>query len=375
MGYPQQMIDHKKAVFLLVLIFVLVPSVCSLSLVGNHLSPIIFEPGKQIVNHYFIDGTDQEVKVTLSGDLLDYVNITSVVDNQFDLMITVPEILPEPGTYWFSLQANEIEKEDGSSIGSLLSVSLRFLVEVPPHGKAISLSFDVPDINEHQPIPFSVNIVSKGLENVNSLKGTIIIYDLHNRSVASLPLKEKSLPALASTSLSTSLPPDKLSAGKYWAEAVVNYDGEEKIAQDTFKIGNLDLILVNYTSQLEQDFGEFHAQVENNWGNPIQIAYAIVSINGTELLTTPTISLGPWQKGELKGILRTDFASGNYSGTIQLFYDDLSKTEDVIFTIFEPLKETPGKSVTTILIIAGILSLIVVGSIIVFLLIQKRNKK
>ncbi len=367
----------KKLGMVIILFCILVSSVHALSLYGDHLSPIIFEPGKKIANHYGIDGTDKEVKVSLGGDLLEHVTVTEVVNNQFDLLIEVPEILPEPGTYWFDLHASEINDEDGSGgVGSLLSVSLRFLVEVPPHGKAISISFDVPNVNEHEKIPFSVNVISKGLEDIAFLKGTITIYNLKNISVASLDLKGKLLPALASTTLSITLPADELPPAKYWAEAIINYDGEEKIAQDTFKIGNLDLILVNYTSQLESEFGEFNALVENNWGNPIQIAYATVSIAGNELLTTPTISLGPWQKGELKGILRTDFVPGNYSGTIQLFYDGLSKTENVIFTIFEPAKEMKEISAVMAAIIVVISLLVVVGLIIGFLLIkEQRNKK
>ena len=358
----------------MVILFFLIleSSAYGLSLHGNHLSPIIFEPGKKIVNHYTIDGTDKEVKLSIGGDLIEYVKVTEVVDNQFDLIIEVPETLPEPGTYWFSLQASEINNEEESSISSVLSVNLRFLVEVPPHGKAISISFEVPDVNEHQPIPFSVNIVSKGLENITRLRSHITVYDLQNNSVASLNLKEKPLPALSSTSLSASLPADKLLPAKYWAEAIVNYDGEEKMAQDNFKIGNLDLLLINYSSQLEQEFGDFWAIVENNWGNPIKTVYATVSINGTELLTTPTVYLGPWQRDQLKGILRTDFAPGKYNGTIQLFYDDLSKTENVTFTIFKPAQEQETSAVT--LAVVGI-SLFVIVFIAVFLLIQKRNKR
>lgn len=297
------------------------------------------------------------------------------MNNQFDLIIEVPEILPEPGTYWFSLYATEINDEEESGIGSLLSVNLRFLIEVPPHGKAISVSLEIPDVNEHQQIPIAVNIVSKGLENINLLTGKVTIYDQKNLSVASLNLKGKPLPALASTTLSANLPADKLSPAKYWAKAVVNYDGEEKIAQDAFKIGNLDLILVNYTSQLEPEFSEFNALVENNWGNPIQIAYAIVSINETELLTTPTISLGPWQKGELKGILRTDFVPGNYSGSIKLFYDDLSKTEGVLFTIIQPPSEVQKTSVNLFIVMGVILLLIISFSALLYLIKHNKDKK
>ena len=345
-----------------------------LSLQGNHLSPIIFEPGKKIVNHYTISDTNKDVKLSLGGDLIEYVTVTEVVNNQFDLIIEVPEILPEPGTYWFSLQATEINNEEDSGVGSLLSVNLRFLVEVPPHGKAIGVSFDIPDVNEHEPTIMSINIVSKGLENINILTGKVTVYDQENITVASLNLKGKPLPALASTTLSANLPADKLSPARYWAKVVVNYDGEEKTVQDAFKIGNLDLLLLNYTSQLETEFGEFNALVENNWGNPIQIAHATVSIAGKELLTTPTISLGPWQKGELSGILRTDFVPGNYSGSIKLFYDGLSKNEEMLFTIVEPPQEVQETSINLLIVISIILLLIISFTIIFYLIKHKKNK-
>lgn len=365
----------KKLVIAVLILCVLASSAYSLDLHGAHLSPIIFEPGKKIVNHYTIEGTDKEVEVSLGGEMIQYVRVTEVASNQFDLIIEVPEILPEPGSYSFSLHVTETGGPEKAGIGSLLSVNLNFQVEVPPHGKAISVSFDILDVNEHKPVPFSVNIVSKGLENITMLRSHVTIYDQKNKSVAFVTLKETPLSALSSTSLSASLPPDKLSAGKYWAEAVVNYDGEEKIVRDDFKIGDLDLILVDYTSQLEQEFSEFKATVENNWGNPIQTAYAIVSINGTELLTTPSIYLEPWQQKKLEGILRTDFAPGNYSGSIQLFYDGLSKKENVVFTIVEPAAEIQETSATTIFIIVGISLLILVALIIGFILVQKQRNK
>ncbi len=361
----------KKIGIVIVLLCILTSSAYGLALRGNHLSPIIFEPGKKIVNHYIIDGTDKEVKISLGGDLLDHVRVTEVVNNQFDLIIEVPETLPEPGSYSFSLHATE--SGDAEGVGSLVSVNLLFLVEVPPHGKAISVSFDVPDVNEHKPIPFSVAVASKGLENITSLKGYINVYDLKNDSVASIKFLERPLPALGSASFSANLPADALSAGKYWAKAIIQYDGEEKTVQDYFKIGNLDLLLVNYSSNLERDFGEFWAIVENNWGNPIQTVYAAVSINGTEVLTTPTVFLGPWQRGELEGILRTDFMPGNYNGTIKLFYDNLSKTEEVIFTVFEPIVESEGVSLKPFILIAGTVFIIVLLGLISMFLWKKKK--
>src|SRR3989344_9046662 len=127
-----------KIGMMVILFFVLASSAYGLALRGNHLSPIIFEPGKKIVNHYTIDGTDKEVTISLGGDLLEYVQVTEIVNNQFDLIIEVPETLPEPGSYSFSLHVTETGGSDEAGIGSLVSVNLLFLVEVPPHGKAIS---------------------------------------------------------------------------------------------------------------------------------------------------------------------------------------------------------------------------------------------
>ena len=365
-----------KKLFLIALLLIVLysSSIYALSLNGNRLSPIIFEPGKKVVNHYIVEGTDKEVKVSLGGDLLQYVQVTEVVDNQFDLIIEVPENLPEPGSYWFSLQASEVGNEKEAGVGSLLSVSLRFLVEVPPHGKSISLSLDIPDVNEHEAVPIMVNIASKGLENISSLSGEVIVYDSNNHSAATLNLKGKPLPALESTILSVQIPADQLSPAKYWAEAVITYDGKVTRAQDGFKIGDLDLFLINYTSQLEQGFSQFKATVENNWGNPLQIVYLKVSIEGNELLTTPTVLLGPWQRGELAGILKTDFEPGNYAGSIQLFYDGLSKTEEVVFTITEPA-ETARERSTLILVISGISAIAAI--LVLFLLFGKKikNKK
>jgi len=75
-----------------ILFCIFASSVYGLSLRGDHLSPIIFEPGKKIVNHYIIEGTDKEVKVSLGGEIIQYVRVTEVANNQFDLIIEVPEI-------------------------------------------------------------------------------------------------------------------------------------------------------------------------------------------------------------------------------------------------------------------------------------------
>ncbi len=353
------------------MILICSPSLYALSLNGNRLSPIIFEPGKKIVNHYLITDTNKQVNLSLAGDLLQYIHVSEVINNQFDLIIDAPQNLPEPGSYSFTLHATEMSNPESSGVSSFVSVNLRYLVEVPPHGKSISISLEVPDLNEHQEVPFSVNVISKGLENISSLQGTITVYDLQNHSMATLNLQGEPLRSLESATLAATLPADTLLPATYWAEAIINYDGKSAQVSDHFKIGNLNLILVNYTSQLEPQFALFQALVENNWGNPIKIAYAKIFINGTELLTTPTIYLEPWQRGELKGILKTDFAPGNYNGLIELFYDDQSRQENVTFSILP----SPSESLAGNYLAVAIIIILLVLATFIIIFVHRRNKK
>lgn len=364
-----------KVLFFFLIALLLFHSTFALDVQGLKLSPITFEPGKTIINHYIITGTNKPVVAELSGSLIEYVQITEIVNNEFDLIIKVPEKLPEPGTYWFSMHVKETDENAAAGIGSLLSITLRFQVEVPPHGKKISISFSVPDINEDQPMNFVISVQSRGLENIDSLQGQITVYDLLNNSVGTVNTAEKSLTALSSGELTAVFETKNLLPANYWAEAIVFYDGEQMSTSDTFKIGNLDLILVNYTQVLEHGFAEFKALIENNWGNPLETVYAQLFINGTEFLHTPTISLAPWQRGELKGIIKTNLNPGEYDAVLKLFFDKESKEEPIKIIISDVEQKKPEDSSRSEqkIIILALISILTVATIAVWFWSRKRG--
>ena len=115
----------------------LVHAVHALELNGLKLSPIIYEPGKKIINTYTIAGTDKAVEVGLGGELLEYVHLTPVRQNQFDLIIEFPSGYIPSGSYGFSLHVKELPEEDSSGVGSLLSVTKVFEVTVYAYDKFI----------------------------------------------------------------------------------------------------------------------------------------------------------------------------------------------------------------------------------------------
>ena len=323
----------------LLLIVLILPSVTALSLNGNKLGTIIYEPGKIITNHYAIADTNQEVEVSVGGELTEYLSVSEVVNNEFDLIINFPEEIIPLGSYSFGLSVTEISDEESGGLGALVSVSKTFQVEVYSYEKEIGVSFNSPSVNEGNPVNFQLGVQSKCYQDIDSVKGEITVYDFQNKELGKLKTEEISLKSLDSQTFIAAFDTLGLPAGSYWAKAIVYYDGQQKIVNNTFKIGNMDLVLKNYTSELKQGFSEFKVNVVNNWGNELRNVYAKLLINNQELLQTPNINLAPWKEGELKGILKVDLELGEYEGILQLFFESEMREEPIKIVVIEKTEE------------------------------------
>ena len=359
-------------IILIVLMLILLPSAFSLGLTGKKLSPIIYEPDKVIINHYKIDGANSEVEVTVGGDLQEYITLSEVTGDEFDLMIHFPDEFIEPGTYSFGLSVKEVTDSLSPGVSSLIAVSKSFIVEVYSHEKALEISLGASDVNENGTVPFVVNLRSRTYSDIDSVKAGITIYNSENNSVGKVNTNEGPLPALQVGELKASFDSIGLTAGDYSALALVNFDGIQEVAETKFKIGALDLILKNYTHVLEQGFSEFVVKVGNNWGNGIQNVYAKLLINDIELLQTPSINLNPWQEGELKGIVKIELEPGKYDGLLQLFYEGEFKEENVKITIIKSNKGSLG--VALYLIIGGVVIIVILMIVLSILLVRKKKK-
>lgn len=372
----------KLLVVVMGFLFVL-PAVAAVGLSGMKLSPIIYEPGKTIVNHYTILGTDLETSVYLEGYLSKYVTLSEVSDNEFDMTIQFPdEYLPQ-GSYTFSMGVSEVPPADADSgsINSLTSVSKTFLVEVYSMDKEIIASLESPSVNVDNPVIFKLNVESKTYSDINAVKGEITIFNKRNESVGKVFTKEKSLKALSSETLSAVFDTTGLLPGEYSAKAVVFYDEKQKEASSTFKIGNMDIIIKNYTSLFQPGFNEFNVNVVNNWGDSLRNVYVKLFVNGQELLQTPSIDLAPWQEGELKSLLKVDLNPGIYDGLIQVFFEGEMKEEKVKISVFVPVTEQiPGTEESSgneylFVVLMSLIFVIVLVLIILAVFATKRRKR
>ncbi len=357
---------------LLTLLFL--PLVSALSMEGIILGTIVYEPGKLIVNEYTITDTDKTVEVSLGGDLLDYITISNVSNNKFNLTIAFPDRIISAGSYNFQLTARETAEESAPGMGSLLSVSKRFTVEVYSNEKEISASLSAASVNLGSPVSFQVGVSSRGYQSIDKVQAEITVYNAQNESVGKINTLSQPLPALSSVTLTATLPTESLSAGEYHALAVVDYDGKQKTATTTFRIGAMDLIIDSYTTILQYGYSEFIINVTNNWGNELRNVYAKIFLQDQQLLQTPTMNLAPWEKGELKGLVKVDLPVGSYPGKIQLFYESEMKEEIINIQVIEP--EVPNTiSGKTSWLEISLTVLIVLVVILISLLLWKHFKK
>jgi len=372
------MIRKKRIIFvLIIIILVIVPSVYGLGLSGNKLGTIVYEPGKVIRNNYLITGTNLEVEVSVSTSMPgDFVNIEKINNDEYTLVIEFPGELIEEGTYAVSISANEKLKGDEEGITSLLSVSKRFEVEVYSMEKKIGISFTTPNINENDPINFEVDVQSRTYQDIDSIKAEIIVYSNDGEELGRVNTGEKQLKTLTNQKLRATYDSQGMVPGNYLAEAIVAYDGKKKNVTSSFKIGDLDLILKDYTKELNRGFSEFKVTVKNNWGNRIRNVYTKLYIDDQELLQTPSINIDPWEEGQLSGIVNINLDPGNYEGVLKLFFAGQEKEEKISLLVTDKIlpevqlaREEVGKKNNIIVVLSIILVLFLILAL--FVLVKK----
>ncbi|MEK6900534.1 MAG: hypothetical protein AABX05_05400, partial [Nanoarchaeota archaeon] len=116
--------------------------------------------------------------------------------------------------------------------------------------------------------------------------------------------------------------------------------------------------------------------VKNNWGHRLRYVYAKRSLDGAELLQTPTINLEPWQESELKGLIKVELAPGIYAGKIKLFYENEDKEIPVTIKVLKSEEEkiSPEDSFKNNLLISLLVGLVAVLSLVFAYFIYNKNK-
>lgn len=371
----------KKGGWLGLLFFLVIPSVLAIGIEGPMLSPLIFEPGKEVKADYCLSDYRYDVKVSKGGDFSDFVYLSPLTEKAgkkcFSLEINFPSEIPGSGTYYITLSAEEIpneEKNEGASISSLTSITRMIKTEVYSQEKDLKISLAAPNANENELMKFIISLQSWSYQDISSVKGRIIIYDEKNLSLASLETKETDLKSKETKNLEIVFDNTGLKPGSYKAEAIVDYDRQQKQTEAYFKIGTPSLKLLNYTKEFETGgIRPFSLQLKSNWNKPINELFAVLSVEGKKVLQTPTISLDAWGEIELKSYWDVALLPALYPGKISLYFDSEKNEFDVALTVKEKARlERPSSFDLELFLLAAAVVLL---ALILLVLYWKKRKK
>jgi hypothetical protein len=389
-----------RVLVLALFVFLLLPSfACGVGITAFDLDlEVVFSPNS-VVEFDFSGIANKEIDnlrhtvYAEQGPLSQYVTFDRTVFEGYPkgswipvhAVLRLPASLPPPEQrlkYCFA----EACPNPGQICGFTVACAV-VIVHIPYEGKHPVVSLSIANVNERQPVFAVVTVSNPGTEPIQGCGGFVEFFNKKKESVGKADFEMSgNIPTFGSASTSATLDDPSIPPGDYSALATVNCDGIVKEGNATFRVGTLDVKLVNYTKELEiGGIKRFITIIESTWNDPIDV-YANIrvfdSLNSSEAKTV-TSRLMPWQKLELEAFLDTsNLEAKEYDVAIDVSYQDkishfkgtvsLIKPAQILQEMVE--KEKPGISASTLTIILVIV-VIILTAVNVFLAMYRKKKE
>ena len=341
---------------------------------------------------------DFNVAVYAEGSLADYIEISesmismSADENTREIKVKIIE--PDyvsPGKLTADLIVMELPDGQKSTISTRQAVISKISATVPYPGKFAEAKLKIPDADAQDPIDFVIKITSKGKKTIERAKARIDVFSPSNELLVSLHTDEKPVQPGETRELVARYH-NGLPEGRYYARAVVDYDGNEIELEKTFDIGNMLIVLHNI--KVKQftlgSIAKFDIMIENTWNEQIPDVYANLGIRDkygkaqTEFKTSE-IDIMPGDTEILNAYWDTsDISPGRYSAQVTLHFigNNIQKSmtlnvgEDGIDIDFMPtgmvIEQSGPTKRDSYIIILVVLSMIVNALLIIYFARRRR---
>ncbi len=339
------------------------------------IKKIDFMSGQEIRIPFTIldSSSDRLYDVSLRGG--DFEKYSSLSDSivkggqSFLLIINFPNQLPEPGKHSISLSVKERPGED-SFINTVVEIGSMVEFFVPYPNLYGELSLNIPDSNVGDQIPVELHVFNRGLYELPLNSVRIDFFNNQAELFDNLEFTPATIPYSRDKYFRKYLDATSISSGIYLAKATINYNGESKEVNSSFRIGNLFINVTNYTNLLQTGgIHKFILHLKSNWNKPIYGIYADINIsknlNDSYSFRTPFLDLLPWQDSYVESYLDTKNLLGDYSLQINLVYPGNSSIFYGNLRIIEP---SIYNTLTFIITVCVIVFLIIVSFIVWFIL-------
>ncbi len=376
----------KLMLFAVCCLFIIILSDCAAA-IGIAPGRIIinFVPGFNKTYRFYVRGGTAGIPINIScrGDLCEYIKPS--IDEQillnpgeirwFSVTVELPEEIEKPGKHECKLIAAEVVPgEPGTGVAAYSAVGAQIWIYVPYPGKYLEARLSAPNVGLSEPVPFTISLTSRGLENVTA-SGVIKVADVEGKNLATLYTNQKLIESRTSDSMEAVWDTAGMPPGKYYATATVEYGSEKPATAATeFKIGDILIKIINITYQDDiypGDIVKFELDLDSYWNQKISDAYVTLEAmkdgKGAGSSKSETFDMDAWKSGRIPIFWDTgDLEADKYEAKFTVHYLERT-TEKTIEVEIKP----PPNPYLLLIIIAPILAAI--AAIAVYL--KKRKKK
>ena len=397
---------NKKIWVFAMLVFLLLASKASALGVTPGRATFNFEQGIEKRQSFSIINSEHknlDLIISVQGELNDSINVEdkSVIMGENEETKAIEYALKisknlEPGLHNSKivvLQKPENSGASGVHIGAALAVAIQIYVYVPYPGKYVESEINV--MGGENDKKFLIVLVGRGEERVNSAYADIEIRDSGGRIVKTLKTNEVSISLSERKEIYADWAAD-VASGKYYARATLHYDGESRILEKEFEVGEL---LLDLQQIFVKDFSlggiaKFNMVVQNKWGEMISNAYAELRVFDSAMneigdMKSATYDIPAGMQTTMNLYWDTkNIAAGLYKANVVLNYADKRTQQDLKLDVKQNSIDVIGlgyvissaesgssgnKGLITIII--SLVVLIILINLSWFLFLRKRFKK
>ena len=312
----------------------------------------------------------------------------------FSYTISLPAEFDRPGLHTAEIVAQEVPEDselDGTVLGATVAVVTQVYVNVPYPGKYLEFDVEVIEASPGQSTTFLIPMISRGKLSIQKVKTKIEIYSEENL-VDEFELEEIGILSGERKQLIGTWDTD-VKVGRYSAKIILNYDGEEKIIEKEFNIGEakLEIELITVKDFRLGEIAKFNILVNNKMNQEVKDINVNMVLYGEEgnvladfrsaNYDAPSLS-----KVEMLAYWDTEGVDeGVYDGKLILRYGSEKDEKNVKVEVTEDsivvtgitgkviVQTDGGFNLTTILII--LIVILILGNIFWFLVVKRLRKK
>jgi hypothetical protein len=369
----------KKLIFVLFLLLLMMQmGVVNAIRISPATIKIDFQPNYEETFTFYTDPAEN-IGIYIEGSLAEYVTVEEdniAKDGTFVIKVKLPAEIETPGRN--RVLVGLIEKGKGSgTVAGIASIRTPIDIKVPYPGIYAEIDFNVHDLNINETGNFAVTINNLGKDDINNAKAEIGIFDSNEVLVENLLTQEKKIKTNTQENLEVLFDASKHIVGTYKAVAHVTYADKAKDLEDGFKIGTLNIKIINYTRTFFKDkINKFNIEIKSLWNSKIDDIFAEVKVfNNTKEISsfrTVSVSLEPWEKDTISTFWDMQgLDEGTYDVEITLFYQGQTTKLENVIGIVTKKEGLAGFLTVTNLLIAAVLLLIIINIII---LVRKSKK-